>query len=172
MTEQLSERSRFKYWIPMILVAILISVFSTRYFSDQQTGRVIIPVLHRIFPWATARMLHLMHIGVRKMAHVTEFGAFSIMVFRGVRAGRNGWRPSWALTTLFIAVAYAGLDEWHQSFVPLRHATPRDVAIDAIGALCAQLIVWWYATRRWPMGGHTAAVNPSRNADNQGEQII
>jgi VanZ family protein len=149
-SEQLAGQSRFKHWIPAILVAILISVFSTRYFTDQQTGRVIIPVLHWIFPWATALVLHLMHIGVRKMAHVTEFGAFSITVFRGVRAGRNGWRLGWALATLVIAVAYAGLDEWHQSFVPLRHATPRDVGIDAIGALLAQFIVWWYATRRWP----------------------
>jgi len=150
MPEQLAGQSHFKYWIPAVLVAILISVFSTHYFSDQQTGRVIIPVLHWIFPWATTRMLQLMHFGVRKMAHVTEFGAFSITVFRGVRAGRNGWRLGWALATLVIAVAYAGLDEWHQSFVPLRHATPRDVGIDAIGALLAQFIVWWYATRRWP----------------------
>ena len=150
MPEQLAGQSHFKYWIPAILVAVLISVFSTQYFSDQQTGRVIIPVLHWIFPWATTRMLQLMHFGVRKMAHVTEFGAFSITVFRGVRAGRNGWRLSWALATLVIAVAYAGLDEWHQSFVPLRHAAARDVGIDAIGGLLAQFLVWWYATRRWP----------------------
>jgi len=150
MPEKLAGQSRFTYWIPAILVAILISVFSTHYFSDQQTGRVIIPVLHWIFPWATARMLHLMHIGVRKMAHITEFGIFSITVFRGVRAGRNGWRLSWAFATLVVAVAYAGLDEWHQSFVPLRQAAPRDVAIDAVGALLAQCIVWWYATRKWP----------------------
>ncbi|MGC2531174.1 MAG: VanZ family protein [Candidatus Acidiferrum sp.] len=150
MSKQLSGQSRFHYWIPAIFVAILISVFSTRYFSDQQTGRVIIPLLHWIFPWAKARTLRLMHIGVRKMAHVTEFGAFSITVFRGVRAGRNGWRLSWAVATLVLAVAYAGFDEWHQSFVPLRHSSPRDVAIDAAGALLAQFIVWWYATRRWP----------------------
>ena len=94
-------------------------------------------------------MLRLLHLGIRKMAHVTEFGIFSITVFRGVRAGRNGWRASWAFTTLVIAVAYAGLDEWHQSFVPLREARARDVAIDALGALLAQALVWFYATRGW-----------------------
>ena len=94
-------------------------------------------------------MLHLMHIGIRKLAHVTEFGIFSITVFRGVRAGRAGWRFSWAIATLAIAVSYAALDEWHQSFVPLRQARLRDVAIDAFGALLAQVIVWFYATRKW-----------------------
>src|SRR6267154_3350876 len=99
-------------------------------------------------------MLHLMHLGIRKTAHVSEFGIFSIMVFRGVRAGRSGWKFNWALTTLVISVLYAALDEWHQSFVLLRHATPRDVAIDAFGALLAQCLVLGYATRKGPFAAH------------------
>ena len=134
-----------KYWIPAILVAILISLFSTHYFSGEETARIIIPLLHWILPGASPRMLRLMHIGIRKMAHVTEFGLFSITVFHGIRGGRYGWRFNWALTTLLIAVAYAGLDEWHQSFVPLREARVRDVAIDALGAVLAQTLVWFYA---------------------------
>lgn len=93
-------------------------------------------------------MLRLMHIGIRKMAHVTEFGLFSITVFHGIRGGRYGWRFNWALATMLIAVTYAGLDEWHQSFVPLREARVRDVAIDAIGAVLAQTVVWIYAKWR------------------------
>ena len=142
--------AQLSYWSPAIFVAILISVFSTQYFAAERTGGVILPVLHWLFPWATSRMLHLMHLGIRKTAHVTEFGIFSIMVFRGVRAGRSGWKFNWALTTLVIAVLYAALDEWHQSFVLLRHATPRDAAIDTFGALLAQCLVWVYATRRGP----------------------
>src|SRR5271167_273606 len=55
-----------------------------------------------------------------------------------------------ALAILLIAAAYASLDEWRQAFVPLRVATPRDVAIDTSGALLAQSAVWWYATRKSP----------------------
>jgi VanZ family protein len=62
--------------------------------------------------------------------------------------GRIGWRFSWALATLAIAFTYAGLDEWHQSFVPLREARLRDVAIDALGAVSAQTLVWLYAKWR------------------------
>lgn len=140
--------SRLLHWLPAILVAILISTFSTHYFSDQQTGRVLIPIFHYLFPHAGPRALRLMHIAVRKLAHITEFGVFSISVFHGIRGNRSGWRWNWALATLVIAAAYAGFDEWHQSFVVVRHASPRDVAIDAFGALLAQGLVWGYATWR------------------------
>jgi VanZ family protein len=148
MPVQLAGQSRFKYWIPAILVAILISLFSTHYFSGEETARVIIPLFHWLFPGAPPRMLRLMHTGIRKMAHVTEFGLFSITVFHGIRGGRFGWRFGWALATLAIALTYAGLDEWHQSFVPLREARVRDVAIDALGAVSAQTLVWFYAKWR------------------------
>jgi VanZ like family len=137
--------SRFKYWLPAIGIAIMISLFSTHYFSSEQTGRVIIPILRWLFPSASHHMLYLMHVGIRKAAHVTEFAVFSMAVFHGVRAERYGWRLDWALLTLLIAVSYAGLDEWHQSFVPVREARVRDVLIDSFGAVLAQGYVWAYS---------------------------
>jgi len=136
---------RLKYWLPAICVAIVISIFSTRYFSGEQTARVIFPILRWLFPSASHHMLHLMHFGIRKAAHVTEFATFSMAVFHGVRADRYGWKLNWAIITLFVALAYAGLDEWHQSFVPLREPSFRDVMIDSAGALLAQVFVWAYA---------------------------
>ncbi|MGB9434718.1 MAG: VanZ family protein [Candidatus Acidiferrum sp.] len=137
--------SRLKYWLPAIGIAIMISLFSTHYFSGEQTGRVIIPILHWLFPSASRHMLHLMHVGIRKAAHVTEFAIFSVAVFHGIRAERYGWKLEWALLTLLIAVSYAGLDEWHQSFVPVRQARVRDVLIDSFGAVLAQGYVWAYS---------------------------
>ncbi len=137
-----------KYWIPALCVGLFISLFSTRFFSDEQTARAILPVLRWVFPGAASHMLHLMHIGIRKLAHITEFGVFSITVFHGARGGRSGWRLDRAVVTLLIAVAYAALDEFHQSYVPVRHASLRDVAIDAFGALLVQSIVWIYARLR------------------------
>jgi VanZ family protein len=153
--------SRFVYWIPAICVAIMISLFSTHYFSADQTGRVIIPFLRWLFPSITDRGLHVSHILIRKMAHVTEFGIFSTAVFHGLRGPRHGWRWDWAVLTLAIAAAYAGLDEWHQSFVPLREPRVRDVMIDSLGALLAQVIVWVYAIwRRSPAGSTGLRVTP------------
>ena len=153
--------TRVKYWLPAIFIAILISLFSTHFFSSQQTARVIIPTLQWLFPFASHRTLRLMHVAIRKLAHITEFAVFSIAVFHGVRGDRPGWRLNWALCTLLVAVAYGGLDEWHQSFVPLREARVRDVAIDAIGAVLAQVLVWAYAKWCWgstDSGGATQIV--------------
>lgn len=147
--------SRFLYWLPAILVATMISIFSTHYFSSQQTGRVFIPLLHWLFPVLNPHQLHLGHVLIRKLAHITEFGVFSATVFHGIRGPRNGWRWDWALLTLLIAVAYAGLDEWHQSFVPLREPRVRDVVIDSVGALLAQILVWLYS--KW----HRSPANSS-----------
>jgi len=148
--EGLRLSDRLKHWLPAISVAILISVFSTHFFSYQETARVIMPILQWLFPLASHHTLYLMHVAIRKLAHITEFGAFSIAVFHGVRGERPGWKFEWALATLLIAVAYGGLDEWHQSFVPMREARVRDVVIDATGALLAQVLVWAYA--KWRRG--------------------
>ena len=121
----------------------------------------IIPILRRLFPSASLHMLRMIHFGIRKLAHVTEFGVFSVTVFHGIRGGRAGWRLSWALATLAIAATYAGLDEWHQSFVPMREARLRDVLIDISGALLAQSLVWLYARWKWkPTGPDDIPADP------------
>ncbi len=141
--------SRLKYWLPAICVAALISTFSSHYFSSEATYRFFYPLLHWLFPSASRHLIHLMHVGIRKLAHVTEFGVFSVTIFHGLRGDRRGWRVDWAFLTLLIAVVFAAIDEFHQIYVPGREASPRDVAIDALGALLAQTLVWAYSKWHW-----------------------
>ena len=69
---------------------------------------------------------------LRKCAHMTEYAVLAILLARAL--GREA--PA------FIAgLLYAASDEVHQAFVRGRHASPVDVAIDAVG-LAAGLIVW------------------------------
>ena len=145
----------FNYWIPAILVAAMAWIFSTASFGETRTGTYLLPILHWLFPTASPYLLHRLHIAIRKMAHILEFGIFSILIFRAWRSGRLGWCLGWAIATLLIAAAFAVLDEIHQAFVPGRGPSVRDVAIDTAGALLAQAAVWWYATRKWPLGGTT-----------------
>ena len=142
--------TRLKYWIPAIVAAAFIATFSSRYFTPDQTGRVIVPILRWFLPHASSTLIRHLHFGIRKLAHVIEFGVFSITVFRALRGPRPGWRLNWALLTFLIAVSYAVIDEFHQTYVPQRHASPKDVAIDGLGAILAQLVVWWYAKGAWP----------------------
>jgi VanZ family protein len=74
----------------------------------------------------------------KKFAHVTEYGILTGLLFGAVRMHIRH-RGYALLLAALIAVLYAFSDEWHQTFVPGREGTLRDVAIDALGAAGASL---------------------------------
>jgi VanZ family protein len=69
---------------------------------------------------------------LRKCAHVTEYAILGALLLRAL--GRE-------LPAFVAAVAYAASDELHQHFVRGRHASPVDVAIDAVG-ITLGLVAW------------------------------
>jgi VanZ family protein len=69
---------------------------------------------------------------LRKGAHMTEYAVLAVLLARAL--GREA--PALAL-----GILYAASDELHQAFVRGRHASPIDVAIDAVGLLVG-LIAW------------------------------
>ena len=140
--------ARAKNWLPAIAWACVISVLSTDVFSSQHTSRFIIPILHWIFPHAGAETLALMHAIIRKSAHFTEYFLFSMLLLRALRGEDRGWKLRWAIWAVVIAAGYAGLDEFHQSFVPSRTASPWDALLDTVGASAAQIFLWiWHVSR-------------------------
>ncbi len=77
---------------------------------------------------------------VRKMAHVTEYFLLAIAVaFPFYVYGLHG--IALMIVAGFICVAFAGTDEYHQSFVDGRSPALRDVAIDSIGIFFGVIIV-------------------------------
>jgi len=118
-------------WLP---VAVWIAVIYL--FSDQPYSGV-----------KTERLLGVLNIPIRKLAHVSEFAVLFGLCLRalnltrpGVRSGGLGRLPH-ALGAFLLTVANAGLDEWHQAYVPGRSATLSDVAVDTAGAVVA-LCLW------------------------------
>ena len=74
---------------------------------------------------------------LRKLAHVTEYLVLTLLLLRALR--RSRCRGRHARRRRRGARLRSSSDEWHQSFVPGRTATPRDVAIDGIGIALAAL---------------------------------
>jgi VanZ family protein len=70
----------------------------------------------------------------RKLVHMGTYGLLWWLWWRAL--GRRA--PALAVA---ITLAYAVTDELHQHFVPGRHGTPVDVAIDAAGVALAILAV-------------------------------
>jgi VanZ family protein len=137
-----------KYWLASAVWAALISILSTDSFSGEHTSRFIIPALRWFFPHASMNTLEIMHAIIRKTAHLTEYFILSILLFLAQRGSGQGWKLRWAIWSIVMCAGYASLDEFHQSFVPSRTASPWDSLIDTTGASVAQVIVWiWYRAR-------------------------
>jgi VanZ family protein len=141
-----------KRWWPVILWAIVISAFSTGAFTSENTGRVIIPVLHWLFPRTPMETLFVIHHYIRKSAHFTEYFILSLLLLRAIRGENRGIRLAWALLAIAIVACYASLDEFHQSFVPGRTPAVTDVMIDTSGGIAAQaiaaLVMMWVHVRQ------------------------
>ena len=129
-----------RYWWPALAWAVVISVFSTGLFKSDNTGSVIIPMLRFFLPHASAETLDFLHHIIRKCGHLTEYFILSMLILRGIRAGEKGLYLRWVLVTILIVAGYAALDEYHQSFVPVRTAAVGDVLIDTAGGIAAQLV--------------------------------
>jgi len=134
-------------WLPAIVWAAVISMFSTRYFTSENTATIFVPIVHWLFNSLSLQTIYTLHHIVRKSAHVAEYFIFSLLVLRGIRSDRRGLRLAWALATIAIVFAYASLDEFHQSFVPGRTAAFSDVLIDTSGGALAQAVAALLALR-------------------------
>ncbi len=132
-------KTLIRNWGPAAVWSICIFVFSTSLFTGENTARVLFPVLEWLFPHASSTTILHIHEFIRKAAHFAEFFILSLTLLRGVRAGRSGWRLSWALAALAIAACYASFDEVHQAFVPGRTASIYDVLLDTSGAGVGQI---------------------------------
>jgi VanZ family protein len=75
-------------------------------------------------------------------AHVAEYAVLAILWIRALGFSRRRAASAFALTML-----YALSDEYHQSFVPGRHADPLDLVFDGIGAALGLLVVYWWKRR-------------------------
>lgn len=127
-------------WWPALVWACLIWTFSTGAFTTQHTSRYIVPFLQWLFPHLSWETLLTIHQIIRKCAHFVEYFVFSLLILRGIRAGRKEAHWGWAIAAITIVAAYAALDEFHQSFVPGRGASVWDVLLDASGGVAAQLV--------------------------------
>jgi VanZ family protein len=133
---------------PALVWAIIIALFSTHWFTETNTSRVIIPILRFLFPHARYHFLLRAEHVIRKGAHVFEYFVFSLLLLRTIRGERPGWRLTWGIAAILIVFGYACTDELHQYFVPGRGAAFSDVMLDTSAGVLAQVVAsLWYRLR-------------------------
>ncbi len=148
------QRNILKAWIAAILWLILIAIESTAMLSAHNTSRILYPVLHFLFGLDPERF-EVWHFYIRKSGHVIGYGTLSLLLFRAWRAtlpamSNVKWTQRWATIAVLGTAIVASLDEWHQSFIPSRTGTIRDVVLDTCAGIAAQLFIflWWMWRRK------------------------
>jgi VanZ family protein len=129
---------RIKYWGPVVIWMIFIFFMSTGAFSSENTSLIIGPVLKFLVPGIPSDTLDIIHVIIRKLAHLTEYFVLGLLLFRAFRSssGTGPWKP--ALFTVLVIVLYASSDEFHQIFVSSRTPSAIDLCIDIAGGVFGQ----------------------------------
>jgi VanZ family protein len=138
-----SRPNLLRAWWPAAVWVVIITFESTDYFSAQNTGSMLYSLLTHLFGRINLHDFLIFHHYLRKTGHVLGYGMLSLLLLRGFRAtfGQvNVWVWRTALLAWIGTAFVASMDEWHQSFIPSRTGTPRDVLLDSTAALIFLLI--------------------------------
>jgi VanZ family protein len=132
-----------------VLWLATIATFSTDLFSAAHTGQILRKIIHAIYGPISPHAFTLLHAYVRKAAHFSVYGILSGLAFYAWRAsvpGRGRWNFKWSGLALALTLLAASLDEFHQSFIPSRTASPHDVLLDMMGAMFVQILIASFTT--------------------------
>jgi VanZ family protein len=144
-------------WLAVVGWLGLIALESTESMSAAHTGGWLLKLLHALWGQTDTAGFEMAHFLLRKLGHLCGYGILSILFFRAWFLSLRGvWRSTMrslrseaaklAMTCTFLV---ACMDEWHQSFLPGRTSSFRDVLIDTLGAvLFTTLFTVWFARQR------------------------
>lgn len=138
----------FLHWIPALLGIAVIVLESTALMSAENTSHWLYPLWAKLFGPVSPDRWAVIHHYIRKTGHFTGYGLVSLGFFDAWRTTLEPRWPVWQVRfwraaglALACTLALASWDEWHQSFIPGRTSSVRDVGIDFCGALTAQLVL-------------------------------
>ena len=140
-----SAKRVIKVWLPSAVWLTVITVESTNLGSMEHTGRILYPIFDFLFHMDPAKF-EIWHALLRKTGHVVGYFTLSVLFFRSWRATfprlSTRWCFAWATVGLLSTALVATIDEWHQSYLPSRTGTVRDVILDTAAALLAQIVLF------------------------------
>ncbi len=142
-------KSFLKYWLPLFIWLGVIFVGSTEVMSAEQTSRFLVPFLRWLDPQISFATIAAIHFALRKLGHLTEYAIFAALLWRALRCGTclQAKMSILFLLAWLAAAIFAVTDEFHQSFVPSRTASPIDIMIDICGAMIGLIICMMFATQ-------------------------
>ena len=140
------------YGLPLLLWLVVIFSASTGAGSSVHSFRLVkflVSFIREQDISLSYETLDSVNLILRKAAHITEYSILALMAARFIQSGSSHLRRITIPGAWLFCVAYASLDEFHQSFVPGRTPAVRDVMIDSVGALSALLLMGCWFGIKW-----------------------
>ncbi len=151
------KKTSLKVWIYRVLVILWMTIIflhssmnATE--SSQESGVVVTFITEHFIPGyeemdagQQAKITDTVTLIVRKGAHMAEYAILGFLLVGALEIRHLFilWLVAWML-----AIAYAGTDEFHQTFVPGRSGELRDVYVDGAGALIGVSVKIWIEKMR------------------------
>ena len=146
------KKTSLKVWIYRVLVILWMTIIFLHSSMDatdssQESGVVVtfitehfVPGYEKMDAEQQAKVTDTVTLIVRKGAHMAEYAILGFLLVGALEIRHLGilWLVAW-----MIAIAYAGTDEFHQTFVPGRIGELRDVCVDGVGALIGVTVAIW-----------------------------
>ena len=114
--------------------------------SARMAGRWSLVVAYAAFIFFLSSLPHPLPESIQKyvsdwILHGVEYGVFGFLLIRALQGSFEKKSLSFLfVTALLLGILYGVSDEWHQHFVPNRHASAHDVAADGLGVFLGALL--------------------------------
>ena len=145
-----SRPNLLRAWWPAAVWVCLIAFESTDFFSSEHTGSMLYTLLTRLFGPIDYYKFDIFHHYLRKTGHFVGYGMLSLLLFRGWRA-TFGRVPELLLRVALLSwlgtATVAGLDEWHQTYIPSRTGTIWDVLLDSVAGVAFLVVAYLWLRR-------------------------
>ena len=130
-------------WLPVLVGILVIMVESSEWLGAEYTSGPLRIIWQAIFGHVSEPQWQIIHHYIRKSGHFVGYGFIGLAWLRAwwMTLPHSHFVPD-ALLALLGTALIAASDEFHQSFVPNRTASPWDVLIDCSGAITLQLMVY------------------------------
>jgi VanZ family protein len=121
----------------------VIAMESTTLFGADHTSGPLRQIYEALFGPISNSRWDILHGHIRKTGHFVGYGLVGLAWLRAwwLTLPRSRFLQDALLAMLGTALV-SSADEFHQTFLPNRTGTPRDVLLDCCGAITLQLVVY------------------------------
>jgi len=130
-------------WWPVVVCLGVIALESTEALGSDHTSGPLRAIFEAIFGTVSDVRWALVHLVIRKSGHFIGYGLLGLAWLRAwwMTLPHSRFLHDATLALLGTAMT-ASADEFHQTFLPNRTGSPRDVLLDCCGALALQLLIY------------------------------